>query len=126
MTHRLISIVLLVLFSSIAVHNAFEVVNYTINYEKIKEELCENKNTEITQCNGLCYLSEQIAEPTPLNNAFDINDIRVNLSFLFYFFEAPAVEKPVSTSQDQLAFIKQNILFDQYIADIPVPPPSVM
>ncbi len=37
-------------------------VEYTINYEYIVNKLCENKDKPEMQCNGKCYLTQQLAK----------------------------------------------------------------
>lgn len=38
------------------------IVEYTLNYDYIVENLCENKEKPILKCNGKCYLAKQIAK----------------------------------------------------------------
>ena len=54
--------------TSISVFNGFQIISFVINQEQIEEELCVNKDTDITQCNGMCYLADQvITESSPVN-----------------------------------------------------------
>ena len=39
----------------------FPVFDYLVNYDYIRTELCENKETPIMGCNGKCYLMKNLA-----------------------------------------------------------------
>jgi hypothetical protein len=124
MVRRIVAHILLVVFSSIAFYNAYRVADYIVNYEEISTELCVNKNDEMAQCNGMCYLSEQIVETESQPQPFDLSQVRVNLNFLFYFFEH-AEEPQWEIIQENLTVIPaQNLTIQDVYLEIPVPPPS--
>lgn len=40
-------------------------MEYLINYDYISEELCENKEKPMLECNGKCYLAKQFKAAEP-------------------------------------------------------------
>lgn len=121
---KIVALLLLSIFSSIAVHNAVKVIDYAINYEQISEELCINKDTDITQCNGLCYLNDQVVEVEPDVNNFDYSQVRIHLNFLFYFFEETATSKLTFYNLKPNFAAINGTLFKGFF-DVIVPPPSL-
>lgn len=57
MKNVIILIALVVLFKPL-----WPLAEYTVNYDYIVTELCENKDEPELQCNGKCYLTEQLAK----------------------------------------------------------------
>lgn len=119
-----ISTSFLVIMISISVFNAYQVVSFAINQEQIEEELCINKDTDITECNGLCYLADQvITEPSPVNQDLQLAKVNTNLNFMFYFFN-------VQEEVQYFVFNHQKRWFEHFTKeltghkDIVVPPPS--
>jgi len=71
-------------------NNFYQLINYAVNFETISEELCENKDTGIVECNGMCYLADQIIEVKNSDDDFTMSHIQLdqwNMNFLFYFFQ---------------------------------------
>jgi hypothetical protein len=69
-------------------------INYIINYNYIKTELCLNKTKPQLKCNGKCYLNNQIkkTESTPKNfpSTLKIKDeIKFYLEDFNFLFNAP-------------------------------------
>lgn len=64
---NLLIISLLILFLSLSLSKTIVFINYQLNIEFIKKELCENKDKPQMKCNGKCYLNKQVkkAEPNP-------------------------------------------------------------
>ena len=66
----------------------FAVIDFTVNYEKIVKELCINKNRPELNCNGVCYLKDQVAKSSDsqtkskLPTAFKSLDVFVKSSVL--------------------------------------------
>lgn len=46
----------------------FPLLDYAINYEFIKTELCVNRNNTIIGCNGKCYLVKELAKASETEN----------------------------------------------------------
>ena len=69
------------------------ILEYLVNYDYIKNELCENKEKPILACNGKCYLQKQVLEvdtntnsnkiPIPPEIDFEKLIVIVNDQFLF-------------------------------------------
>ena len=48
---------------------ALPIIEYLVNYDYIKSELCENVSKPILTCNGKCYLQKKIEQQNfPINN----------------------------------------------------------
>ncbi|RZJ30684.1 MAG: hypothetical protein EOO48_04310 [Flavobacterium sp.] len=62
----------------------FPVLDYAINYDYIKSELCVNKEKPIMGCNGKCYLAKQLAkasEPEKSSNKKHLSSTKTDLFF---------------------------------------------
>lgn len=46
----------------------YPVIDYFINYNYIKTELCENKDKPEMHCNGKCYLKKQLKKANTQSN----------------------------------------------------------
>ncbi|GEP52609.1 hypothetical protein FNO01nite_32810 [Flavobacterium noncentrifugens] len=68
------------------------VFDYIVNYDYIRTELCENKETPIMGCNGKCYLMKNLAA-------------------------ASDAEKPASSDKKHAPVIETSDLFISAIAD---------
>ncbi len=103
-------------------YNLNKLVDYLINFEEISNELCENQDTDITQCNGICYLVDQIIEVQKPDEGITMEYVQLNLDFHFYFFqgaeELASVRSVVLHSFDFLARETCSGYFEQA-----VPPP---
>jgi len=62
------------------------VLQYIVNYEYIRTELCENKEIPIMGCNGKCYLMKELAKASesekPLSS--DKKHTVIELTDLFF------------------------------------------
>ena len=72
------------------------VIVYYANYDYIANELCENRNKPILDCNGICYLNTMIAEDNTQPNGDPITTVPLNMN-----------DYPIST----LDFYKYSSLF---------------
>lgn len=124
MLHRCLSILIVSLALSISFFNAYQVANYAVNFSEISEELCVNRDTDITTCNGMCYLSDHIIAPKSVDQNVPLQEVNVNLSFLFYFMIEQKEPTNISTSKT-FEFIVPFQRENQYYGEIPVPPPSL-
>lgn len=66
-THLLLNLYLLAL-----VQPALPILEYLINYDYIVNELCENRNKPIMDCNGKCYLGDQVDKQLDLDTEHHI------------------------------------------------------
>jgi hypothetical protein len=57
-----IAIGILIVFCSAEISQLLPYLDYFVNYEYISEILCINKEKPISNCNGKCYLSQQLKE----------------------------------------------------------------
>ena len=71
---------------------------YYANYDYIANELCENRNKPILDCNGICYLNTMIEENTTQSNGDPIAAVPLNMN-----------EYPIST----LDFYKYDYSFQR-------------
>lgn len=75
-------------------------VEYAVNYDYIKNVLCENKEKPQLECNGKCYLSKELAKasetPDERNNKKQISvettiafcqEIENDFNFAPFFYE---------------------------------------
>lgn len=81
-----------ILFTSLS--KTFVWINYKINFNYIKTELCINKNKPQLKCNGKCYLTKQLkkTESVPKNfpTTLKIKDeIKFYLEDFNFLFNAP-------------------------------------
>jgi hypothetical protein len=60
-------LVFIILFS-LLLKPVFPLLDYAINYEFIKTELCVNRNNTIIGCNGKCYLVKELAKASETEN----------------------------------------------------------
>ncbi|UTW61186.1 hypothetical protein KFE98_14340 [bacterium SCSIO 12741] len=97
---------------------------YFWNQEKIAQEECVNLDRGITQCQGMCYLADQVVESIPTVES-DLNVIIPGqLSFLFYFL--PSSEDAVATTvYEYVAFLPVSEEELDGFTDIFIPPPSL-
>lgn len=101
-------------------------VEYTINYDYIVTELCENKDKPELQCNGKCYLTKQLAEETAGDekNPFSNNSQKTEIpQFIiaekireFHFSDIPTADSHESSG------IKPNLYTTPFISEILHPP----
>lgn len=66
-THLLLNLYLLAL-----VQPALPILEYLINYDYIVNELCENRDKPIMDCNGKCYLGDQVDKQLDLDTEHQI------------------------------------------------------
>lgn len=76
------------------------ILEYLVNYDYIKNELCENKEKPILACNGKCYLQKQVMAvdlpdeskniPMPPKIDFEKLIVIVNDQLLFNPFIIPS------------------------------------
>ena len=54
-------------------------IDYALNYEKIVDELCENRTEPELLCNGFCYLKKEVnkTEQTQKENRFVKNQVKI-------------------------------------------------
>ena len=78
---KLISIVLIALYAGSLVLPLIPHAEYVLNYEHIKTHLCEERHNPESDCNGKCYLQQQVSH-------FQI-DIKLilNSSFFALFYD---------------------------------------
>jgi hypothetical protein len=65
--HRAITILLVICLHLQPLNNVCVVINYIINQDYIKEYLCINRDREDLQCNGKCYLANQLKQTESKN-----------------------------------------------------------
>lgn len=68
---------------TVALRPLMPLLDYAVNYDFIKTNLCENKNKPQQLCNGRCYLKKEIAKDSGNQSK---NDSRINISALADIF----------------------------------------
>ena len=70
---KIISIFLLLAYSTIVFRVVFPVIDYALNYTYIISELCEQKDSPENMCLGKCHLSKEIKKQIdPDNDKFKV------------------------------------------------------
>lgn len=67
----------------IALRPMMPLLDYAVNYNYIKKNLCENRSKPELLCNGKCYLKKEIAKASQEKTK---NDSRITLSSLSDIF----------------------------------------
>lgn len=63
------------------------VVGFIVNYDYIKNELCENRDRPEMHCDGNCFLKKELAKTAEENNA--ISTLTKSISFPFQWLHLP-------------------------------------
>lgn len=63
------------------------IVEYVVNYDYIVNVLCENKDNVALQCDGKCYLAQQIAKEAKEGpqNPFDKKQTKTELQYVVFY-----------------------------------------
>lgn len=104
-------LILLALFSSSIIAPVFPLFDYILNYDYIVEVLCINKDKPEMECNGKCYLKDQISKsPIQTNNQSD--NFLANFRFKpspVYFESKPnldnSIDVPVTSRKSDLHYL---------------------
>lgn len=86
---------------AIMVRPVFPVLEYLINYDHIRKELCENRNKPQQDCNGKCHLKKELAKAseneTPSSQEKKNQSVEIVVLFLenIEAFSFPEMIKPV-------------------------------
>lgn len=81
---------------------ALPLVDYFINYGYIVAELCVNRDKPELECNGKCYLTEQLAEASEEELPFAENQKEAVSGFQILFLqEAKAFVFPISAEENK-------------------------
>lgn len=59
---KILSILLIVIYSTLTFRSVFPLIDYGINYHYIVTELCEQKDALENMCMGVCHLKKQFAK----------------------------------------------------------------
>ncbi len=112
----------LIAFFGVMTYNVSVFSFYFWNQDKIAQEECVNLDRGITQCQGMCYLADQVVESTPVSQ----NDLNLvvpgQISFLFYFIESTEPQPWISDQGiNEFGPLKAMELDGHF--DIFIPPP---
>lgn len=77
----------------ILVKPAVPVMDFLINYGYIVAELCINRDRPELDCNGTCYLQNELAEASQWNHPIS-QERKIPLPANELFFERPSVSTP--------------------------------
>ncbi len=71
MKHTTLGILFSFLYLLAMIKPIYPVIDYIVNYNYIRTELCENRDKPEMHCNGKCYLKKQLkkAHSQPYSNA---------------------------------------------------------
>ncbi len=90
---------------------------YYANYDYIANELCENRNKPILDCNGVCYLNKMILESSTQPNGDPISTVPLNMNDYpistldFYEYESFSKEEFIEVSS---SFYTNNFVIKDY------------
>ena len=103
----------------------FPVLDFVINYEAI-QEICVNKNTPSLQCNGSCYLKNNLAKAAHDDNPFaEKKSFQLHLEVLFFNpFDWEHLE-PAQPKTSKKVADSYNTLYAYLAADGFQKPPSL-
>ena len=103
-------------------------VEYALNYDYIVENLCENKDKPMLNCDGKCYLSKMLAEASqgssPQDNPFEkgtATDKDLKIFQLDTYFSMLILER---YSFENFLFIAQP--YNTLSLSIVIPPPEFL
>ncbi len=84
-------------------------IDYALNYEKIVDELCENRSEPEILCNGFCYLKKEVnkTEKNQKENRFVKNQVKI--------LDAIVPKKQFISNQTNIDDTT-SVTFDSYLA----------
>ncbi|MFT0714709.1 hypothetical protein [Flagellimonas lutimaris] len=119
------TIILLVAFSML-VKPLWPIMEYVANYEYISEVLCKNKNKPELQCNGKCYLAQQLEEQQKDSdrNPFGDQRSKTEIQAMDFFQPIPSVDLSLQfqTCITPSGYYYQDLPTSLFVSDIPHPP----
>jgi len=65
---KTVNILFLSLYLAAMFRPAIYFIDYFVNYDYIKEELCKNRNKPVLKCNGTCYVEVSLKSANLLTN----------------------------------------------------------
>ncbi|SHI65069.1 hypothetical protein [Pseudozobellia thermophila] len=85
------SYIILFVVALMLVKPFWPVVEYIVNYDYIKNVLCENKDRPQLECDGKCYLAKLLAEETEKNekNPFGEKQSKLEIQNTVFFQVLP-------------------------------------
>lgn len=85
------SYVILFVVALMLVKPFWPVVEYIVNYDYIKNVLCENRDKPQLECDGKCYLAKMLAEETEKNekNPFGEKQSKLEIQNTVFFQVLP-------------------------------------
>lgn len=86
----------LVLFVTILmlIKPLWPLAEYVVNYDYIVENLCENRTRPSLNCDGMCYLSKQLAKESESNDKNPFDGKRLLLEIQFFASVDRIIVKP--------------------------------
>ncbi|WP_157514630.1 hypothetical protein [Christiangramia portivictoriae] len=116
---------LLTLFSWSMLAPVFPVFEYFINYDYIVEVLCINKNEPELECDGKCYLKDQLSANSIIKNDTSENQL-VDYRFKpvpLFFQDTGKIHLSSSFNQQSKLLVFYTSVSTEYLAEIPSRPP---
>jgi len=101
------------------------VFEYFINYDYIVEVLCINKDKPELECDGKCYLKDQLSESSIIKNdtsAERLVDYRYK-PLPLYFHQGTKIITTQFVTGSSKVLSDYKIVATEYISEIPSPPP---
>lgn len=105
------------------------VAEYVMNYDYIKNVLCENKDRPQLNCDGKCYLAKQLAAATEQNeeNPFGEKQSKTEIQLHNFFESLPRIDigyKVYRIKEDNFKTV-QDLISDLFTSKIGQPPEMV-
>lgn len=113
-----------ILFS---LRNAYYATDYLLHKSRIIERFCENKDKPLLNCDGKCYLAKKLNARYEARRDADHAErqARVEVNFLFYFFENPLSVIPKAPSLFSATNLQYSRLLSLDCLEADTPPPRI-
>ncbi len=117
---KIISLFFFLVYTSYVFRIVFPLIEYTVNYNYITEELCVEKDNPDNNCHGSCYLSKQIER--------EVNPVRKDKTVIIDFVKIPHLlyvyDIDISPRNFALNYITYQDKLINYLIKPLTPPPE--
>tara|TARA_R110002049_G_scaffold309179_1_gene518024 strand:+ start:36782 stop:37159 length:378 start_codon:yes stop_codon:yes gene_type:complete len=105
------------------------VAEYVMNYDYIKNVLCENKDKPQLNCDGKCYLAKQLAKESQQNqkNPFGEKQSKIEIQHITFFQSLPQINLGLNLLEIKKTNFTtiQELVSNLFTSDILQPPELV-
>ena len=104
-------------------------IEYIVNYDYIKEELCKNKEKPYLKCNGICYVESSLKSSNLLEGENSQKTIITKNTLFFPVFVLNemdfSIKKVLSIKKSEVSSFSEQFFINKYINEIFRPPKTV-